>query len=67
MDQNTKKDRLVRGIALDGKVRAFAVRTTNLVEELRRRHDTYPTATAAFGRTLTAAAMRGLCLRATRN
>lgn len=63
MDQNTKKDRLVRGIALDGKVRAFAVRTTNLVEELRRRHDTYPTATAAFGRTLTAAAMMGAMLK----
>ncbi|MFD1179313.1 Hsp33 family molecular chaperone HslO [Paenibacillus puldeungensis] len=63
MDQNTKQDRLVRGIALDGKVRAFAVRTTNLVEELRRRHDTYPTATAAFGRTLTAAAMMGAMLK----
>lgn len=63
MDQNEKQDRLIRGIALDGKVRAFAVRTTRLVEELRRRHDTYPTATAAFGRTLTAGAMMGAMLK----
>ncbi|WP_339279515.1 Hsp33 family molecular chaperone HslO [Paenibacillus sp. FSL H3-0329] len=58
-----KKDRLIRGTALNGKVRAFAVRTTELVEELRRRHDTYPTATAAMGRTVTAAAMMGAMLK----
>lgn len=44
-------------------MRAFAVRTTELVEELRRRHDTYPTATAAMGRTVTAAAMMGAMLK----
>lgn len=38
---DNKKDRLVRGTALHGRVRAFAVRTTELVDELRRRHDTY--------------------------
>lgn len=58
-----KQDRLVRGTALGGRVRAFAVRTTGLVEELRRRHDTYPTATAALGRTLTAGAMMGAMLK----
>ncbi|WP_068621757.1 Hsp33 family molecular chaperone HslO [Paenibacillus tuaregi] len=58
-----EKDRLIRGTAMDGKVRAFAVRTTQLVEELRRRHDTYPTATAAMGRTLTAAAMMGSMMK----
>lgn len=58
-----KKDRLIRGTAMNGKVRAFAVRTTELVEELRRRHDTYPTATAALGRTVTAAAMMGAMLK----
>ncbi|HEY4390119.1 MAG TPA: Hsp33 family molecular chaperone HslO [Paenibacillus sp.] len=57
------QDRLIRGIALDGKVRAFAVRTTELVEELRRRHDTFPTTTAALGRTVTAAAMMGAMLK----
>lgn len=58
-----KKDRLIRGTALKGRVRAFAVRSTELVEELRRRHDTYPTATAALGRTVTAAAMMGAMLK----
>ena len=58
-----EKDRLIRGMAIGGKVRAFAVRTTALVEELRRRHDTYPTATAALGRTVTAAAMMGAMLK----
>ncbi|MEK5234153.1 Hsp33 family molecular chaperone HslO [Paenibacillus sp. FSL L8-0470] len=60
---DNKKDRLVRGTALNGRVRAFAVRTTALVDELRRRHDTYPTATAALGRTVTAAAMMGAMLK----
>ncbi|MBU5674196.1 Hsp33 family molecular chaperone HslO [Paenibacillus brevis] len=63
METQNGKDRLVRGTALDGKVRAFAVRTTQLVEELRRRHDTYPTTTAALGRTVTAAAMMGAMLK----
>lgn len=62
-EKKEMKDRLVRGTAMDGKVRAFAVRTTELVEELRRRHDTYPTTTAALGRTVTAAAMMGAMLK----
>lgn len=57
------KDRLVRGTALGGRVRAFSIRTTNLVEELRRRHDTFPTTTAALGRTVTATAMMGAMLK----
>lgn len=63
MDNNQEKDRLIRGTAMGGKVRAFAVRTTELVNELQRRHDTYPTATAALGRTVTAAAMMGAMLK----
>lgn len=58
-----KKDRLIRGTAMNGHVRALLVRTTSLVEELRQRHDTWPTATAALGRTLTAAAMMGAMLK----
>ncbi|MFB5269039.1 Hsp33 family molecular chaperone HslO [Paenibacillus enshidis] len=57
------QDRLIRGTAMEGRVRAFAIRTTELVEELRRRHDTYPTTTAALGRTVTAAAMMGAMLK----
>lgn len=36
-------------------VRAFAAVTTGLAEEARRRHDCYPVAAAALGRTMTAA------------
>lgn len=36
-------------------VRAFAAVTTNLTEEARRRHNSYPVATAALGRTMTGA------------
>lgn len=36
-------------------LRAFAAVTTNLAEEARRRHDCFPIATAALGRTMTGA------------
>ena len=48
-------DHLARALTPDGSVRGLAVTTTALVEEARRRHGTLPTATAALGRTLTAA------------
>ncbi|MDF9408606.1 Hsp33 family molecular chaperone HslO [Pelotomaculum isophthalicicum JI] len=48
------EDYLVRGIGEDGQFRVFAAVATNLVEEARRRHDTWPVASAALGRGLTA-------------
>lgn len=42
---------MVRATALDGKVRAFALRATDVVDELQRRHETFPAVTAALGRT----------------
>ena len=57
------EDILIRGTALAGQVRVFAALSTSLVEELRRRHDTWPTVTAALGRTVTAAAMMGSMLK----
>ncbi|MHB8170036.1 MAG: Hsp33 family molecular chaperone HslO [Thermincolia bacterium] len=57
------EDRLIRAIAADGSIRAFAATTTNLIEEARNRHDTFPTATAALGRTLTAALLMGITLK----
>jgi molecular chaperone Hsp33 len=56
-------DYLLRATAMQGKVRAFAVQTTSIVEELRRRHQTTPTATAALGRTVAAALMMGAMLK----
>lgn len=54
-----KQDYLVRGMTGDGFVRIAAVQTTNMVERMRRIHKTLPLATAALGRTLTAASMMG--------
>ncbi len=56
-------DYLVRAIGDGGNVRAFAAVTTDLVEEARRRHDTWPTATAALGRALTGTAMLAATLK----
>ena len=50
-------DYVVRATAADGQILAFAADTSEMVEEARRRHQTTPVATAALGRTLTAAAM----------
>ncbi|WFA09891.1 Hsp33 family molecular chaperone HslO [Tissierella sp. Yu-01] len=57
------KDYMVRGIDKLGKIRVFVARTTNLVEEARRIHNTSPTATAALGRTLTVAAIMGSMMK----
>ncbi|WP_094548369.1 Hsp33 family molecular chaperone HslO [Petroclostridium xylanilyticum] len=56
-------DHIVRALSTDGTIRAFAAITTNLVNEAQKIHNTYPIATAALGRTLTAAAMMGAMLK----
>ena len=56
-------DYLIKAIAYDGKVRAYAARTTDMVNEAQRRHDTWPTASAAIGRTMTASLMLGAMLK----
>ncbi|PYI50247.1 Hsp33 family molecular chaperone HslO [Paenibacillus flagellatus] len=56
-------DYLIRATAFGGQLRAFAVRTTDIVEEMRRRHGTTPVATAALGRTATAGVMMGAMLK----
>ncbi|MCZ8538519.1 MULTISPECIES: Hsp33 family molecular chaperone HslO [Paenisporosarcina] len=56
-------DYLVRALAFDGKVRAFSVRTTDTVGEAQQRHGTWPTASAALGRTMTAGVMMGAMLK----
>ena len=57
------KDYLVKALAFEDQIRAFAITSTNLVEEGRRRHGCWPTASAALGRTLTVAAMMGSQLK----
>lgn len=56
-------DYLIRGTALEGRARIFAARTTGIVNELARRHETMPTASAALGRTATVALMMGAMLK----
>jgi molecular chaperone Hsp33 len=57
------EDYLVRIITKDGSARALACVTTNLVNEVCRRHGTYPTASAALGRALTGGGLMGGLLK----
>ncbi len=56
---NDMNDYIVRGMTMDGFVKVAAIRSTNLVAEAARTHDTTANATAAFGRCLTAASLMG--------
>lgn len=56
-------DYLVKALAYEGEIRAYAVRTTAIVSEAQRRHDTWRTASAALGRSLTAGVMMGAMLK----
>ena len=53
------KDYIVRGMSMDGFVKAVGIRSTQLVRRAAEIHKTTPNATAAFGRTLTATSMMG--------
>ena len=53
------KDYLVRGMSMDGFVKAVGIRSTELVKRGAQIQKTTPNATAAFGRALTAASMMG--------
>lgn len=57
------KDYIVNAITSCGSIRVIAAVTTNLCEKARVIHDFSPTATAAVGRALTAAAMIGSSLK----
>ena len=52
-------DRLVYATAADNQLRCVAAVTTSLVGEACRRHRTFPTASAALGRTLTGGLLLG--------
>ncbi|UOQ91374.1 Hsp33 family molecular chaperone HslO [Halobacillus shinanisalinarum] len=56
-------DYLIRAMGFDGQVRAYAIQSTETVEEARRRQDSWATASAALGRTLTISAMMGVMLK----
>ncbi len=52
-------DYLVKALAYNGQVRAYAVRTTDTIREAQKRHGTWRTASAALGRAMTASVMLG--------
>lgn len=57
------KDYLIKSMDKLGRVRLYVAKTTNLVEEARRIHNTSPTATAAMGRILTAGSIMGSMMK----
>ncbi|MBV9102693.1 MAG: Hsp33 family molecular chaperone HslO [Candidatus Eremiobacteraeota bacterium] len=56
-------DRIVSATSTDGSISIAAGVTTNLVAEVRQRHDLSPTASAALGRLMTGAALLGTGLK----
>lgn len=56
-------DRLIHATAADDTIRLIAAVTTDTVTEGVRRHQTSPTASAAFGRMLSGAALMGASLK----
>lgn len=54
------KDYALISYAYDKNVRIYVARSTHLVEEMRRIHETWPTASAAFGRFLTVSSLMGM-------
>ncbi|GKU84998.1 Hsp33 family molecular chaperone HslO [Niallia sp. NCCP-28] len=56
-------DYLVKALAFNDQVRAYAIKSTETVAEAQRRHYTWPTASAALGRAISATAMLGALLK----
>ena len=56
-------DQIVRAMAGNQQIRAFAAVTRDMTEEARQRHQTSPAATAALGRLMTAGAMMGSMMK----
>ena len=56
-------DYIIRAIAANDQIRAFAAVTTETVETARQDHNTSPVATAALGRLLTAGTMMGVMMK----
>lgn len=57
------QDYVIRAMDDKGNIRVFVANTTTLVNNARNIHNTTPTASAALGRTLTAAAIMGTMLK----
>ena len=56
-------DYIVRAVAADKQIRAFAITSREMVETARQHHNISPVATAALGRLLTGGAMMGVMMK----
>lgn len=56
-------DYLVKALAYNGAIRAYAVCATDTVSEAQKRHDTWSSSTAALGRTMVGALLIGATLK----
>ncbi len=56
-------DKIVRAIALNGNVRIFVAKTTNMVAHAQKIHGTLPTTTAAMGRVMSMTSVMGSSLK----
>ncbi len=59
----TMEDHLVKALALEGRVRLYLVRSTDLVQEAKDRFSLNPTPAAALGRVLSVASIMGAMLK----
>ena len=60
-------DRIIKGLAYDGRVSIVAIESTNFCEEARKIHSLSPVCTAALGRLLTITALMGCNMKSKEN
>ncbi len=56
-------DSLIKALAYNNEIRVYVINATNMVEEARKLHDSWSTATAAIGRTIIGTTLLGATLK----